>query len=199
MTQLTWKGASAAIVFGTALMFAAANAFADPPGIREEDVGKKLFSFNVIAVPEQSGFEARANACRGARIFFEDGNGNVMGTIDWTLDPGATPNFKITDCDGTEDGDANVVVNELLDLLVFIRVVGPRNNFLDLVCTEVVDFIGVDDLCLIDQTTIHKGNSFTKVLQNVAEGEFENVLFELDGDWKIFQVWGYEDLSAVNG
>lgn len=94
------------------------------------------------------------------------------------------------------DDDANIVVNKLLKLWVFVRLVGPANSALDLTCTELLDE-GADDLCLIDKVTIHKGSSFTKIMRNIVDNALENVTWTLDNsiNAKILQVWIYEDIS----
>jgi hypothetical protein len=167
----------------------AGPAAAAPKGVTE--AGKLLFKFNVLAKP--NAWQDVGNACNGARIFFQQGNGGTLGTIHWTLDPTAN-NFTITDCNGTLDGMASVVADESVDFIVVIRVLGPKTSALNFVCTELVNptLTPPEDLCVIDSGTFHKGNTFTRVMQNIAEGEFEEVLWTLSGDWKIFDVRVYE-------
>jgi hypothetical protein len=171
-----------ATLFATAL-------FANPPGI--VDVGQKLFQFNVIAKP--GGWDPQAgNACNGSRIFFAQdngGNGNTMGTIKWVVDPNVH-GFELTDCNGT-DGQATVTADETVNFAVFIRVMGPANTNLDLAC-EMLTTLNTENLCLITTASFKKGNSFSKVMQNIANDEYAEVLWTLSGDWKIFQVRLYE-------
>jgi hypothetical protein len=162
-------------------------AAAAPKGIT--DAGKLLFKFNVLSKP--GGWTDLGNACNGARIFFTEGNGQTLGTISWSLDP-TVQGFRLTDCNGT-DGVASVVAQETVNFIVAIRVLGPGGSALNLVCTEVNPTIAPgEDLCIIDSGTIKKGSSFTRVMQNVAEGELERVLWTLSGGWKIFDVRVYE-------
>ena len=49
-----------------------------------------------------------------------------------------------------------------------------------------------DNLCMIASETFHKGNSFTRVMTNIADNTLEGVLWSLSGGWKIFQVRLYE-------
>ena len=51
-----------------------------------------------------------------------------------------------------------------------------------------------EDLCVFDEVNLNKSKSFTKVLKNIAEAEYEEVLWTFDptGTWKIFQVRVYE-------
>lgn len=163
---------------------------AKPKGLRDTCLGKKIDSFNVILKPNN--WDAGGNACNGSRIFFDYDGGGPIGKITWELDPTATGS-TIEDCDGT-DGYATVIVDEdEQDFVVAIRVVGHQNSRLDLACEEVVnpDLAGAnnEDLCIYDFVSIHKSSSFTKVTKNIAESEYEEVLYTLDGDWKIFQVW----------
>jgi hypothetical protein len=162
-------------------------AVAAPKGITE--AGKLLFKFNVLSKP--GGWTDLGNACNGARIFFTEGNGQTLGTISWSLDP-TVQGFKITDCNGT-DGAASVLADESVNFIVAIRVLGPKTSALNLVCSEVNPTIAPgEDLCIIDNGTIKKGSSFTRVMQNIADNEFESVLWSLSGDWKIFDVRVYE-------
>jgi hypothetical protein len=171
------------------LVFASTNAFAAPKGV--VNLGQKLTQFNVIAKP--GGWDPSAgNSCNGSRIFFAEDNGganDTLGTITWNLDP-TVSGFQITDCNGT-DGTATVTADENVNFAVVIRVLGPVSSSLNLVCTVVVQSAN-DNLCMIASGTFKKGNSFTKVMMNVADNEFEQVLWSLSGDWKIFQVRLYQ-------
>jgi hypothetical protein len=163
---------------------------------RDSDVGKKLFSFNVIAMP-QADWSANDSVCpnNGSRMFFQQDADNTLGTIHWYLQPNANQDFNITDCDGTYDGDGAVVANESLNFWVMIKLVGPKTSTLTNVCTDVIDYIGTDDLCLLNGTPVHLNrNSTTKIMQNVAENQYEEVLWQFSGDWKVFQVLIYESL-----
>ena len=176
--------AGAAMTAALAVPFAT-NSLAAPPGV--VNLGQKLDQFNVIAKP--GGWDPTAgNFCNGARIFFAEGSGgahNTLGTITWNLDP-TVQGFQITDCNGT-DGTATVTANEGVNFAVVIRVMGPLTSTLNLVCTVVTQSAS-DNLCMIGSGTFKKGNSFTRVLTNVADGTLEQVLWSFSGDWKIFQV-----------
>lgn len=165
------------------------NSIAAPPGV--VNLGQKLDQFNVIAKP--GGWDPTVgNNCNGSRIFFAEGSGgphNTLGTITWNLDP-TVPGFQITDCNGT-DGTATVTANESVNFAVVIKVMGPVTSSLNLVCTVVTQSLS-DNLCMIGSGTFKKGSSFTRVLTNIADGTFEQVLWSLSGDWKIFQVRLYE-------
>ena len=132
------------------------------------------------------------NFCNGSRIFFAQDSGgphNTLGTITWNLDP-TVAGLQITDCNGT-DGTATVTADENVNFAVVIRVMGPVTSSLNFACTVVIQSLG-DNLCMIDSATFKKGNSFTQVMKNVADNTFEQVLWTLSGDWKIFQVRLYE-------
>ena len=175
-------------------------ASAKPKGLRSEDVGKKLFNFNVVVFPGDD-FSGDDAVCgnNGHRIFFNEDGAGALGRITWNLVPGNHPNFDITDCDGTLDNTASVVVNESLEVLVAVRLVGPANSSLDLVCEVVVESDNVlDDLCIVDgRQTINKGNSFTRIMENLVDDEFEQVTWDLDNskNAKILQVWVMELLD----
>jgi hypothetical protein len=126
----------------------------------------------------------------GHRIFSTKTAG--PSTIGWTL-IAAPQDFKITDCDGTLDNDANVVVDETLRVWVMVRLVGPKNSALDLTCTEVIE-AGADDLCAIGTETITKGNSFTKIMKNLVDNQLEEVTWTLNNSLnaKVLQVWIFE-------
>lgn len=194
MSHLTFQAklAAALIIFLTAT-----SAMAAPPGDpRTSDIGKKLFSFNILAVP-QTNWSTNDTTCTnsGHRIFFRRVQSGSIGSILWTFDPAATQNFKITDCDGTNDGTGAVLVNEQLSVYVMIRVVGKKSDSLTLTCAEVID-VGTDDLCLIDSETFNKGKSFTKIMSNVFDNQLEQVLWTLETTtgFRNAQVWVYEKL-----
>ncbi|MGI9534834.1 MAG: hypothetical protein ACR2NW_07770 [Thermodesulfobacteriota bacterium] len=178
-------------LFAFTFIFAVAGSVdtsAKPPGLRDSCIGKKIDNFNVLLRP--NAWEEGGNGCNGSRIFF-DNSGGPVGSITWLFDPTAH-GVSITDCDGT-DGSAEVVVDEGQNLIVAIRVVGPATSNLDLVCTVIQNdtVTGNEDLCIVDGVrNIQKGNNFTKITKNIADGEFEEVLYTIDNDeWKIFQVW----------
>jgi len=185
----------------TALAFAltipAANLLAAPPGqSRDNDVGRKLYNFNVLAVP-QDNWSPSDTVCTnsGHRVFFERVNSGSIGTILWQLEPTASQNFKITDCDGTNDGTASILVNEKLSVYVMIRIVGKKTDSLTLTCAEIIEE-GADDLCIIDTDTFNKGNSFTKIMSNVFDNEYEEVLWTIETStgFRNAQVWVFEKL-----
>ncbi len=189
MNILLKRVSHAAVVATLGALFAT-SAVAAPPGV--VDLGKKLFQFNVIAKPGGWDPSINGNACNGARIFFSQDSGgpnNTLGSIMWNLDP-TVAGFQLTDCDGT-DGAAAVTADEKVNFAVVIRVQGPKISALDFVCTVVTQSAG-DNLCMIDSATFKMGSSFTKVMSNIADNTFEQVLWTLSGDWKIFQVRLYE-------
>ena len=165
------------------------SSMAAPPGV--VNVGQKISQFNVIAKP--GGWDpTTGNSCNGSRIFFAEdsgGAGNTLGMITWSLDPSVS-GVQITDCNGT-DGTATVTADENVNFGVFIKILGPKTSSLNLVCTVIAQS-GSDNLCMIDSATFKKGNSFTKVMSNLADNTLESVLWSLSGDWKIFQVRLYE-------
>lgn len=171
---------------------------AAPKGVKgNADIGKKLFNFNILAIPNDS-WSVDDTTCTnsGHRIFFKRVNSGSIGTVQWTLDPAAPQNFKITDCDGTSDGTGEVLVNEQLSVWVMIRIVGKKTDSLTLTCAEIIEE-GADDLCLIDTETFNKGKNFTKIMTNVFDNELEQVLWTLETStgFRNAQVWVYERLQ----
>jgi hypothetical protein len=180
-----------------AMIMPASYANAAPGGdSRDIDVGRKLFNFNLLAVP-QNNWKNSDTVCTnsGHRIFFRRVESGSIGSVAWTFDPKAPQNFKITDCDGTNDGTAAVLVNERLSVYVMIRIVGKRTDSLTITCTEIFDD-GTDDLCLIDRETFNKSNSFTKIMSNVFDDVMEGVLWTLETTtgFRNAQVWIFEKL-----
>ena len=170
----------------------ATSSIAAPPGVI--NLGKKLDQFNVIAKPG-AWDPTVGNFCNGARIFFAEdsgGPGNTLGRITWNLDQ-TVSGFQITDCNGT-DGYATVTADEKVNFAVVLRVMGPKTSALNFVCTVVTNPTNTagEDLCVIDSTTFKKGNSFTEVMRNITDDVFEQVLWDLSGDWKVFQVRLYQ-------
>jgi hypothetical protein len=74
-----------------------------------------------------------------------------------------------------------------------IKLVGPKTSSLNLVCTDVVDYLGVDDLCMVGSVNLQR-NATTKIMHNIVENQYEEVLWTFAGNWKIFQVQVYEKL-----
>ena len=179
------------------LVLLAVPVSAAPKGdARDPDVGKKLWNFNVIAHPSGD-WSADDEVCpnNGNRMFFAANGTNTMGTITWQLIPGATPDFRITDCDGTFDTHGAVAVNESLTFWVVIKLVGPKTSTLTNVCTNVVVSTNADDLCLLEGQPVHlTRNATTKIMKNLVDNAYEEVLWTFWGDWKVFQVQVYEAL-----
>ena len=184
------------VLIGFVLMFGlvgSVDSSAAPKGLRDDCLGKKIASFNVILKPNQ--WDENGNGCNGSRMFFYDDGSMNFGRITWLLDPSAH-GLTIDDCDGT-DGDAHVTVDESQDFVIAIRLLGPVPSTLDLTCTVTNNptVTGNEDLCIIDGVQSHinrnsgTGTSFTKISGNIADNEMEGITYDLDGDWKIFQVW----------
>lgn len=177
------------------LLLAVVPVTAAPKGnARDSDVGKKLWSFNVIAHPSSDWSEDDSECSNnGSRIFFEEGD---TGTIRWSLWPNNNPDFDITDCDGTYDQTGAVSVNESLRFWVMIKLVGPKTSTLTNVCTDVIVSDNQTDLCLLEGQPVNlQRNATTKIMYNLADGAYEEVLWTFWGDWKIFQVQVYEYLG----
>ncbi|MGR9036954.1 MAG: hypothetical protein ACU83O_10265, partial [Gammaproteobacteria bacterium] len=146
---------------------------------------KQLWKFNVISIPDQSGWSDSNASCNGARIFFEGSSGSLI----WNFDPYANQSFNIVDCDGI-DGPAIVDVDESLEVVVAVRLLGPNNSNLNIVCSEVIDDGADDNFCVLANTNIQKQGrtNFHDILRTVSDGAYERYLWELSGDWKIFDV-----------
>jgi len=173
-------------LIAAALSFTAGAAFGKPPGdTRDSDVGKKLWQFNILAIPEQSHWEDSNASCNGSRIFFDEGeNGNIV----WVLDPSAH-GFDVTDCDGT-DGAAAVEADESQRFYVLLRLLGPNGSDVDLNCQNDIVSDNKDDLCIIDNVNLTKQGrtGFVKVFKNLFDDELEQVTWSWSGDYKLMQV-----------
>lgn len=182
------------VFIALATLFAVSGALLPTPasaGGVKEGFGKQLWKFNVISIPENSNWDDSNASCNGARIFFEDSSGGLT----WKFDPAANQNFNIVDCDGT-DGAASVIVDERLEVDIAVRLLGPNRSELNIVCTEVVDD-GVDNnFCVVGSVTINKQGrtSFNRILSTVSDGAYEEYLWTLSGNWKIFEVRVFEKL-----
>lgn len=174
----------------TMLAFGAGGAFAKPPGdTRDSDVGKKLWQFNILAIPEQSNWEDSNASCNGSRMFFDDGEN---GSIVWTLDPAAR-GFDITDCDGT-DGAGAVLADESQRFYVLVRLLGPNGSNVDLQCQDTIVSDNQDDLCIIDTVNLtkHGRTGFVKIFKNLFDNELESVTWNWSGNYKLMQVRVHE-------
>ena len=155
------------------------TALAKPPGhTRDADVGKMLYKFNVLAVPNEWGADDEDCPNNGRRVFFLRKESGKIGEILWTLDPAAS-GFKITDCNGTRDGRAAIMADEEVNFYVFVRVHGKKTDSLDLTCEDVDNPTG-NPLCLVGTVKLNKGKSFTRIMANVFEDEMEEVLWTLE-------------------
>ena len=166
------------------------NVNAKPPGLRASCLGKKLFNYNVIVKPNE--WEAFGEACNGARIFMDDDGGSI-GRISLVFDS-AFNNFSVTDCDGTDEL-AEVRVDEDVAQVVAIRLLGPVDSTLQLDCTVVTDptVTPPEDLCIVDGVqNIPRNGAFVRISQNLNDDDLENITYDVDGDFHIFQVWHVE-------
>jgi len=161
---------------------------AAPKGLRDSCIGKKIDNFNVILRPNSwSGTDVQ---CTGSRIFFDASNGGPIGVINWELDDNnGAP--VITDCNGTDDGEAQVEIDEDIPFLVAIRLLGPKDSTLDLDCSFVeTNDDANEELCIIDNTKNINRGTFTKISANLADEVHEEITYTINNDdWKIFQVW----------
>jgi hypothetical protein len=172
----------------------ATSAGAKPPGdTRDSDVGKMLYKFNIVAIPQEWSGDDTVCQDNGARMFFQRGGG-AIGTVEWQLDP-AAHGFQLTDCDGTTDGTGVVLADEKVSFYVMVRLLGPPTDSLNLVCEDKVVSDNQDDLCIIDSVNLTK-QGFTKIMDNIYDGEYEEVLWTLSSgtDFRIADVRVYEKL-----
>jgi hypothetical protein len=179
-----------------ATLFLPAKALALPGGISADEVGKLLYNFNVIAVPNE--WVAPDSLCpnAGHRIFFQYVTSGPVGRILWTVDPLAPQSIRITDCDGTTDDEANVVVNGAGKFIVFVKLLGPLQSSIDLTCIDTD--LNLQDLCLVDTVTLTRTGSkdFVKIMADLLADDLENVTWILDNStgFRILQVRVYQAL-----
>jgi hypothetical protein len=123
---------------------------------------------------------ARRSPCKGAR------------------DAPAANNFQITDCDGTTDETARVVQDEGIPVWIVVRLLGPANSRVRLICTEITVDVNDNDLCVITAENFSKSKEFTKVGTNLVDAALEGLTFELQTlngfPVKILQFRDYERL-----
>lgn len=186
-------------IFTTFALCLTAMSIAAAPGGKnggiqgDSSIGKQLWKFNVISIPDTSNWGDSNASCNGARIFFE----GTTGSITWKFDPEANKSFEIYDCDGT-DSSASVIVDESIEVVVAVRLLGPYDSTLSIVCEEVEDEGNDDQFCVLPNTTnIHKTGktNFNQILRTVSDGAYEEYLWSLSGDWKIFDVRIFENLD----
>ena len=160
------------------------QAFANPKDSSGDKIqGKLLYKFNMIATPQEWAADDDLCPNNGHRIFFPQvDKGNTIGTLQWNLNNETSAGLiDIYDCDGTTDGTAGIEIDEGLEFAVYVRVHGQNTDRLDLVCTDQIVSDNEDDLCLIDTVNmLHKSKSFTKIMTNLYDGEYEQVLWTLE-------------------
>ena len=191
-----WSAWARVSVLVMAVLMIGGTVGANPPGeTRDPDVGKMLFKFNVIVRPNSWGSQP-VDGCdnSGHRIFFNETAG-TLGTITWLFNVGASPDFQITDCNGT-DGDATVIQDEGIRVWIAVRLHGPATAQVRLQCQEITVDVNDNDLCVITSINLEKSKSFTKVATNLVDNANEGILFTLDQatDFKIMEWRVYERL-----
>jgi len=143
------------------------------------DVGG-MAVFIVLAVPQDnSGQDSVVCSNESPRIFFRRTTSGSVGSIQWVVNPAAAEGFQITNCDGTTDGTAEVIVDKARSVRVGIKIVGARTESLASRCLRIVESRG-DDLCLIDAETFNKDRSFTKIRSDIFDDEMQDILWTRD-------------------
>ena len=183
-----------AAVLVAGIIFTSGKALAAPKGINPAEVGKLLYNFNVIAVPNE--WVADDSACpnSGHRMFFRRVASGSLGTILWTVDPTQSQSIEITDCDGTTDHEADVQVNGAGRFYVFARLLGPLHSSLDLTCAD--DLLINETLCVVGTVNLNRATSkdFVKIMADLLADDLENVTWTLDNStgFRILQVRIYQ-------
>jgi hypothetical protein len=175
------------LAFLAALMITAVTALpvsAGPKGdARDSDVGKMLYGFNVIVLA--AGDTAPNRDC-GNEIYLTE-----LATIRWSFFPSLSPSFQLQDCDGT-DGTAAIWASESLRTYVMVNLRRPKTASLNIVCQDIVDE-AIDDLCMVG--SFNPPLNFTrKTVENILDGEFEEVMWTISGAWQRFDILIYEKL-----
>ena len=178
------------------MIFTTGKALAAPKGIDPADVGKLLYNFNIIAVPNE--WVADDSTCpnSGHRMFFRRVASGFLGTILWTVDPTQSQRIEITDCDGTTDHETDIQVNGAGRFYVFARLLGPLHSSLDITC---VDDLLNENLCLsLGAVSLNRATSkdFVKIMADLFADDLENVTWTLDNStgFRILQVRIYQAL-----
>jgi len=177
-----WTRISAVFVVAAVLMIGGTVAAKPPGDTRDEDVGKRLFSFNVIVKPNDWAADDDECPNNGNRIFFQEPDaGNTLGVITWLFNTDAN-GFDIVDCDGTEDGGATVLQDEGIPVWILVRLLGPITSELKLICDEFLEDGSGNDLCLVGDHTEYNlahTKNFLKVGTNLVDGVNEGLTYEL--------------------
>jgi len=191
-TIRTFEFLAAVLLAG--IIFTSGKALAAPKGIDPAEVGKLLYNFNVIAVPNE--WVADDSTCpnSGHRMFFRRVASGFLGTILWTVDPTQSQRIEITDCDGTFDHETDIQVNGAGRFYVFARLLGPLHSSLDVTCLD--DFLN-ENLCIslgavnLNRTT---SKDFVKIMADLLADDLENVTWTLDNStgFRILQVRIYQ-------
>jgi len=170
------------------------TALAAPKGIDPAEVGKLLYNFNVIAIPNEWVTDDSTCSNSGHRIFFRRVNSGSLGTILWTVDPTQPQRIEIVDCDGTTDHEADMQVNGAGRFYVFVRLLGPLHSSVDVTCLD--DLLN-ENLCLpIGTVSLNRATSkdFVKIMADLLADDLEHVTWELDNStgFRIMQVRIYQ-------
>lgn len=180
-------------VVGAAMaILLAAPAMAKSPS-QDPGTGRLLWNGTAHAKP---GFINPDLNCIGNRLFFQLGNGTTLGTMLWVFDPDNTVDVDLVDCVGPA---TEFQVDEQVALVVYVVLRGPKTSTLNLVCDDIVpgpptgDQGPVDDLCEIATANLTRGKNMdtVRVLKNIVENVYEDVLWTFDGDWRMFQIKVY--------
>ena len=193
-TFRTVKFLTAVLLAG--MIFTTGKALAAPKGIDPADVGKLLYNFNVIAVPNEWLGTDNDTLCpnSGHRMFFRRVASGFLGTILWTVDPTQSQRIEITDCDGTFDHETDIQVNGAGRFYVFARLLGPLHSSLDVTCLD--DLLN-ENLCLsLGAVNLNRtvSKDFMKIMADLFADDLESVTWTLDNStgFRILQVRIYQ-------
>jgi len=148
-------------------------------------LGKKFGQFEVLA-KKKNQWAKSDTVCdnNGNRVFFPLTTSGNIGFINWIFNPSTNGSLNITDCDGTTDRDVDVEVDFPLHTpyWVVVALVGPKNEGLDLFCTDVLnpDLTINEDICAINQVSLTAGGGWTKIIADLLADDQESVVWQLD-------------------
>ena len=196
MNTKTILAISLSAVFAVSMIFAVMvqPTYANPPGVTK---GAKLIgTVNVLIHPGEWSADDTTCPNNGNRIFFSDPGQGTVGTIKYWWDP-AVNGLTVTDCDGTTDRTGEIKVPDKGKSAVYLKLNGPKNSALDVLCEEIVDINDDENLCLLNAPRLTKSGTFVKIAENAWADGLEGVTFTLvkvDGfTFKAMQLRAYQE------
>ena len=185
------KGKFLALAAVVAMMamagFATDGVFAKSPKQSDPNIDKLVWNGTAHAKP---GFLNPDLNCKGHRLFFALSQGNTLGNMTWVFDPAYTKNVELVDWVGAA---TEFHVDQDFAAVIYVVLRGANGSNLHLVCTDQFIDDDLDDLCEVGDINLTRGNGIdtVKLTTNLVEDDYEEVLWQFDGNWRMFQIKVY--------